>query len=86
MVLVGGVRQDLALPYGDLMRRRLTIRGSWMSSHATVLRVRRALASGALDLGDVEVRTVGLDDPAAALALASATGGDRFVVLCPTRP
>ncbi len=83
MVLVGGVRQDLTLPYGDLMHRRLTVRGSWMSSHATLLRVWRAVRGGALDLGDVEVRTVGLDDPAAALALAAETGGDAFVVLVP---
>ena len=83
MVLVGGVRQDLALPYGDLMRRRLTIRGSWMFPPETMLRVWRAVRGGALDLADVEVRTVGLDDPAGALALASETGGRGFVVLVP---
>jgi alcohol dehydrogenase len=83
MVLVGGVRQDLALPYGDLMRRRLTVRGSWMFTHETLLRVWRTVRGGALDLDDVEIRTVGLDDPSAALALASATGGDAFVVLVP---
>jgi alcohol dehydrogenase len=83
MVLVGGVRQDLALPYGDLMHRRLTIRGSWMFPPETMLRVWRAVRGGALDLADVEVRTVGLDDPAAALALASETGGRGFVVLVP---
>ncbi len=84
MVLVGGVRQDLTLPYGDVMRRRLTIRGSWMFTPATMLRVWRAVRGGALDLGDVEVRTVGLGDPAAALALAAQTGGDGFVVLVPS--
>jgi threonine dehydrogenase-like Zn-dependent dehydrogenase len=83
MVLVGGVRQDLALPYGDVMRRRLTLRGSWMFGHDTMLRVWRAVRGGALDLGSVEVRTVGLDDPAGALALAAETGGDGFVVLLP---
>jgi threonine dehydrogenase-like Zn-dependent dehydrogenase len=84
MVLVGGVRQDLVLPYGDVMRRRLTIRGSWMFTPATMLRVWRAVHGGALDLDDVEVRTVGLDDPAAALAIAAETGGDGFVVLVPS--
>ena len=49
----------------------------------TMLRVWRAVRGGALDLADVEVRTVGLDDPAAALALASETGGRGFVVLVP---
>jgi threonine dehydrogenase-like Zn-dependent dehydrogenase len=84
MVLVGGVRQDLALPYGDLMHRRLTIRGSWMFGPDTMLRVWRSVRGGALDLDGVEVRTVGLDDPAAALALASRTGGEAFVVLVPS--
>lgn len=83
MVLIGGVRQDLALPYGDLMRRRLTVRGSWMFSHATALRVWRMVQGGVLDLDALPVRTVGLDDPAGALALAAETGGDGFVVLVP---
>lgn len=84
MVLVGGVRQDLALPYGDVMRRRITIRGSWMFTRETMLRLWWSVRGGALDLGDIEVRTVGLDDPAGALALASETGGHAFVVLVPS--
>jgi threonine dehydrogenase-like Zn-dependent dehydrogenase len=83
MVLVGGVRQDLALPYGDLVHRRLTLRGSWMFTPTTLLRVYRAMLAGALEVEDLDVRTVGLDDPAAALALAAKTGGDGFVVLVP---
>ncbi|MCD2192192.1 zinc-binding dehydrogenase [Actinomycetospora endophytica] len=83
MVLIGGVRQDLALPYGDLMHRRLTLRGSWMFPPATLLRVWRTVLGGALDLGSVAVRTVGLDDPAGALELAAETGGEAFVVLAP---
>ena len=86
MVLVGGVREDLALPYGDLMRRRLTLRGSWMFTHGTLLRVWNSVRGGALDLSAIEVRTVGLDDPSAALALAAGTGGDGFVVLVPWAP
>ncbi len=86
MVLVGGVREDLALPYGDLMRRRLTLRGSWMFTHGTLLRVWNSVRGGALDLSAIEVRTVGLDDPSAALALAAGTGGDGFVVLVHRAP
>jgi threonine dehydrogenase-like Zn-dependent dehydrogenase len=83
MVLIGGVREDLVLPYGDLMRRRLTLRGSWMFTHETALRVWRTVQGGALDLDALPVRTVGLDDPAGALAIAARTGGDGFVVLVP---
>lgn len=83
MVVIGGVRQDLAIPYGDLMRRRLTVRGSWMCPPATAIATWRMIAAGTLDLGVLDVRTVGLDDPAGALDLAAATGGPAFVALVP---
>ncbi|QWF84705.1 L-threonine 3-dehydrogenase [Amycolatopsis sp. CA-230715] len=83
MVLIGGVRQDLAIPYGDVMRRRLTLRGSWMSGPATALKMWRMVESGLIDLGAIDVRTVGLDDPTGALDLAAATKGPAFVALVP---
>lgn len=83
MVLVGGVRQVLPIPYGDLMRRRITLRGSWMASNETAFAVWRQVESGALDLGALDVETVGLDDPDAVLARAEATKGLGFVALVP---
>ncbi|WP_244211316.1 zinc-binding dehydrogenase [Amycolatopsis kentuckyensis] len=83
LVLVGGVRQDLAVPYGDLMHRRLTLRGSWMSDERTATTVWNLVRSGVLDLSAVELRTAGLDDPAAALGLAERTTGLGFVALVP---
>jgi threonine dehydrogenase-like Zn-dependent dehydrogenase len=83
LVLIGGVRQDLAIPYGDLMHRRLTVRGSWMSDAATVTTVWNLVRSGQLDLAAVELLTVGLDDPAAALDRAERTTGLGFVALVP---
>lgn len=83
LVLIGGVRQDLALPYGDVMRRRLTIRGSWMSPPATALAMWRLVQSGAVDLGVLDVRPVGLDDPSGALDLAAAASGLEIVALVP---
>jgi NADPH:quinone reductase-like Zn-dependent oxidoreductase len=83
MVLVGGVREDLVIPYGLLMRRRLRLIGSWMSRRETLLRVWRQAAAGGLDLRALPVTTVGLDDPAGALDLAARTGGSGFVVLVP---
>ena len=83
LVLVGGVRHDLALPYGHVMRRRLSVRGSWMARPETAAAVWRLVQSGAVDLNQATVRTVGLDDPAAALDLAAASGGLDFVVLRP---
>ena len=83
MVLIGGVRQDLSIPYGNLMRRRLTLRGSWMSDHQTVASVWNLVRSGLLDLSAVKLVTVGLDDPTAALDLAERTTGLGFVALVP---
>ena len=83
LVLVGGVRQDLTIAYGDLMHRRLTLRGSWMSDDETVTTVWNLVRSGQLDLSAVELLTVGLDDPAAALDLAEHTTGLSFVALVP---
>jgi len=83
MVLIGGVRRNLTIPYGDVMHRRLTLRGSWMSDDETVTRVWNMIRSGALDLSAVELRTVGLDHPAAALDLAERTTGLGFVALVP---
>jgi alcohol dehydrogenase len=83
LTLIGGVRQNLTIPYGDLMHRRLTIRGSWMSDNETVATVWNLVRSGLLDLSAVELLTVGLDDPAAALDLAERTTGLSFVALVP---
>ncbi|GAA0532495.1 hypothetical protein GCM10010172_11580 [Paractinoplanes ferrugineus] len=83
LVLIGGVRQELAIPYGDLMHRRLTLRGSWMADDATVTTVWNLIRAGLLDLSVLEPLTVGLDDPAAALDLAERTTGLDFVALVP---
>lgn len=83
MVLLGGVRQTLPIPYGELMRRRITLRGSWMCSEETAFRVWRQVQAGVIDLGSLEVVTVDIDDPAAALARAERTRGLSIVVLTP---
>ena len=83
MVLLGGVRQTLPIPYGDLMRRRITLRGSWMTSNESIFSVWRQIEAGVLDLDPLDVSTVGLDDPATALARAEATNGLSFLALTP---
>ena len=83
MVLLGGVRQSLPVPYDQLMRRRITLRGSWMCSEETALRVWRQVQSGVIDLSPLEVATVGLDDPMGALQQAEQTRGLSILVLTP---
>lgn len=83
MVLLGGVRQTLPIPYEELMHRRITLRGSWMASNETAYSIWRQVEAGVLDLSAVDVTTAGLDDPNAVLARAEATSGLSFVALIP---
>ncbi|GAB3451306.1 hypothetical protein GCM10027519_00970 [Kineococcus endophyticus] len=83
LVLVGGVRHDLTIPYGYLMRRRQTVTGSWMARPETLATVWRLVHGAVLDLDAVAVATVGLDDPAGALDQAARSRGLEFVVLVP---
>ncbi|WP_406567036.1 zinc-binding dehydrogenase [Actinoallomurus rhizosphaericola] len=53
--LVGGVRQDLPIPYGDFMHRRLTLRGSWMCRDTTVSELWSMIRSGVIDLSVLDV-------------------------------
>ncbi|MQY22775.1 zinc-binding dehydrogenase [Nocardia macrotermitis] len=83
LVLVGGVRHELPIPYHDLMHRRLTVRGSWMSGDSTVREIWSAIRHGVLDLSVLDVTVVGLADPAAALSAAADAHGLHIVVLVP---
>jgi threonine dehydrogenase-like Zn-dependent dehydrogenase len=83
MVLLGGVRETLPIPYGELMRRRITLRGSWMASPETAYAVWRQVEAGVIDLRALEVTTVGLDNPDDALTLAESTSGLAIAVLTP---
>ena len=83
MVLIGGVDQDLPIPYSHLLRRRLSLRGSRVHQPSTMLRVWRMVQTGSIDLGVLDMTTVGLDDPASATDLAAATNGLAFVALVP---
>jgi threonine dehydrogenase-like Zn-dependent dehydrogenase len=82
-VLVGGVRQDLPIPYGDFMHRRLTLRGSWLYRDTTVLELWSMVHAGVLDLSVLGVTVVGLADPASALDAAARSHGLNIVVLVP---
>lgn len=83
MVLLGGVRQALPIPYDQLMRRRITLRGSWMCSEETAYRVWRQVQADVIDLSALEVTTVSIDDPAAALTQAEQIRGLSIAVLTP---
>jgi alcohol dehydrogenase len=67
VVLMGGVRGDLALPYTWLMRNSVTVRGQWMYPPAANVELIKLVRSGLLDLGVFEVTEFGLADVRAAV-------------------
>lgn len=83
LVLMGGVRLDVPIPYGEVLRRRLTIRGSRMYRPDTILSIWRMIQSGLIDLSKVEMHEVGIDDPAGAVSTAAKSSGLSFVSLIP---
>jgi alcohol dehydrogenase len=72
VVLMGGVRDDLALPYPWLMRSGITVRGQWMYPPAANVDLIKLVRSGRLDLGAFEVTEFGLADVGAAVDHAAA--------------
>lgn len=83
IVMMGDTRIDVPIPYGDVLRRRLTIKGSRMYRSETVLAIWRMIDAGLIDLSRVHVQEVPIDDPRAAIDAAAVTTGLGFVALMP---
>jgi alcohol dehydrogenase len=75
VVLMGGVRQDIGVPYDWLMRNCITIHGQWMYRRDSVARLIALVRSGLLSLGRHEARCFGLDEVNEAVAHAAAHAG-----------
>jgi alcohol dehydrogenase len=84
VVLMGGVRSDLALNYNWLMHNDITLRGQWMYGRDAPARMVRLIRAGLIDLTQFEVTEFALDDVNAAVDHAAAdTGALRLTVLRP---
>lgn len=83
MVLVGGVRHPLVLPYEEIMRRQLTIKGSFMFEREDALKCWNLVRSGAIDLSVLNAHAYALDDIRAAMDKAQTLSGLDYVVLLP---
>jgi len=82
-VLVGGVRHDLGLPYSEMMRKQLTIRGSFMFSRETALECWRLVQTGVIDLSPVNATCFRLNEIEQAMDDAAGKGGLELTVLLP---
>ena len=84
VVLMGGVRSDLALNYNWLMHNDITVRGKWMYERSAVARMVQLIRSGLIDLGQFDLTEFRLDDVNEAVAHAAANAGPlRLTVLRP---
>lgn len=84
VVLMGGHRVGLELPYQQLMRNNITIRGQYMYPREAVGRLVALIRAGLLPLDDLEVKSFSLVQANEAVAYAAANGGPfRYTVLQP---
>ena len=86
VMLMGGVRSDLALNYNILMHKELTVRGVWMYPRDAIPRMVQMVRAGLIDLAQFDLTEFGLDDANHAVAHAAANAGPRqLTVLRPDR-
>jgi alcohol dehydrogenase len=86
VILMGGVRSDLALNYNMMMHRELTVRGAWMYPRDAIPRMAQMVRSGLIDLSQFELTEFALDDVNAAVSHAAADAGPRqLTVVRPDR-
>jgi NADPH:quinone reductase-like Zn-dependent oxidoreductase len=83
LALVGGVRQSLPLAYSEIMRRQLTIRGSFMFDRAGALQTWNLVRSGTVDLSKVTALAFPLAEIEQAMDKAASLGGLHYALLLP---
>ena len=52
-ILMGGIRDDISLPYAWMMRYGIEVRGQWMYPRDAIQRMIKLVRSGQVSLGDV---------------------------------
>ena len=83
LVLTGGMRHALPLPYDRIMLRQLTIRGSFMFDRAGALHSWNLVRSGAVDLSRLKAFPFPLDEIERAMDTAATLGGLDYALLLP---
>jgi len=86
IVLMGGVRSDLALNYTTLVHKELTLCGAWMYPRDAIPRMAQMVRAGLIDLARFELTEFGLGAANEAVAHAAANAGPRqLTVIRPDR-
>jgi len=85
VVLMGGLRTEVEIPYAWLMRYCVTVRGQWMYSRESIGRLIGLARAGLLRLEESEVTSFALENVNEAIAHAAANAGPfKATVICPT--
>lgn len=82
-VIVGGVRADIPLSYANILRKELTIRGSYMHPRAAPSELLRMVAAGVLSLDAFKVHAFPLSAVNEAIAQAPSFRGLECCVVVP---
>lgn len=84
VVLMGGLRDDLPIPYGWLMRNCVTLRGQFMYPREAIARLVSLVRAGLLRLDGAAITSFPLDRANEAVAHAAANAGAfQATVICP---
>ena len=84
VVLMGGVREDLTLPYAWFMRNCVTLRGQFMYPRAAIGRLVALIRAGVLQLDASQITCFGLEQVNEAIAHAAEHAAPfQATVLCP---
>jgi alcohol dehydrogenase len=84
VVLMGGVREGVEIPYAWLMRHGVTVRGQWMYPRESIGRLVALVRAGLLRLEQAAITTFELDEVNEAIAHAAAHAGPfQATILCP---
>jgi threonine dehydrogenase-like Zn-dependent dehydrogenase len=83
-ILMGGIRDDVALPYAWMMRECIEVRGQWMYPRDATQRMIGLIRSGLIRLDEFAVTEFPLDKVNEAVAHAAAnTGPFKMTVVRP---
>ena len=83
LVLMGGVTADVPLPYGQMLLKGWTVRGSFMYPAGAPGDLLRMVAAGTLDLSPFRPHVYPLDQINEAIAAAATMKGLDLCVLTP---
>jgi alcohol dehydrogenase len=79
LVLMGGVRDDVAIPYSEMMLRNLVVKGQFMYPPSAVKKMIGLIEAGLLDLNAFEEKAFKIGDVLEAVEYSASKGSKAFM-------